>query len=386
MSSIEVADSLAGVAPEQWNRLAGGNPLLSHEFLSALHESGCASSATGWTPCYLLMKSGAMLTGAMPLYLKAHSYGEYVFDWAWAEAYHRHGIAYYPKLLSAIPFTPVTGSRVLGATNEDRNRLVQAALDLAQELKVSSLHCLFPTQAEAQCMVARGMRPRTTVQFHWSNRGYASFDEFLAGFSHDKRKKVKQERRKPAEAGIRFKWLEGNDIGERDWAFFHRCYRQTYREHGSTPYLNLEFFVRIGRTLPRHLVLIVAERDSAPIAASLNIRDGSRLCGRHWGALQHHPALHFETCYYQGIEYCIARGIATFEGGSRGEHKLARGLMPVETHSAHWLAHPQFAQAIEQFLSRESRGIEHYLDELNDRSPFKDRQQPGARETAIGKQ
>jgi len=371
MNSIEVVDSLAGVTVDEWNRLAGGDPFLSHEFLSALHQTGCASAATGWIPQYLLARSGATLTGAMPLYLKDHSYGEYVFDWAWADAFHRHGIAYYPKLLSAIPFTPVTGARLLAATNEDRDQLIEAALELARKLNVSSLHCLFATRAEAQRMCAHGMMPRTTVQFHWSNQGYASFEAFLAGFSHDKRKKVKQERRKTREAGIRCKWLEGDEIGERDWAFFHRCYLQTYREHRSTPYLNLDFFCRIGKAMPRHLVLIVAERDGVPIAASLNIRNSGRLCGRHWGALQHHPGLHFETCYYQGIEYCIARGIATFEGGSRGEHKLARGLMPVETCSAHWLAHPEFASAIEQFLARETRGVGQYVDELHDRSPFK---------------
>ncbi|MGH8699912.1 MAG: GNAT family N-acetyltransferase, partial [Burkholderiales bacterium] len=253
------------------------------------------------------------------------------------------------------------------------------------KLKVSSLHCLFPTRAEAQRMCGQGMMPRTTVQFHWTNQGYASFEAFLAGFSHDKRKKVKQERRKTTAAGIRFKWLEGDEIGERDWAFFHRCYRQTYREHGSTPYLNLEFFCRIGAALPRHLVLIVAERDGISIAASLNIRNSSRLCGRYWGALQRHPALHFETCYYQGIEYCIARGLATFEGGSRGEHKLARGLMPVETWSAHWLAHPEFAAAVDQFLARESRGMQRYVDELADRSPYKHSPGSGEQRTVIGK-
>jgi len=212
---------------------------------------------------------------------------------------------------------------------------------------------------------------RHTVQFHWANRGYGSFEEFLAGFSHNKRKKVKQERRKVSDAGIRFQWLEGDEIKERDWAFFNRCYRRTYREHSSTPYLNLEFFCRIGRTLPRHIMMVVAQRDGSPVAASLNILNGPRLCGRYWGALEHHPALHFETCYYQGIEYCISRGIAAFEGGSRGEHKLARGLMPIETCSAHWLAHPEFAAAVDQFLARESRGVGHYLDELNERSPFK---------------
>ena len=371
MNSIEVVDSLARVAAGEWNRLAGGDPFLSHEFLSALHETGCASGATGWIPQYLLLKSGTALEGAMPLYLKDHSYGEYVFDWAWADAYHRHGISYYPKLVSAIPFTPVTGARLLAATDQDRDRLIEAALALAATLRVSSLHCLFPTRPEAQRLCAHGMMPRTTVQFHWTNHDYASFDAFLAGFSHDKRKKVKQERRKTVAAGIRFKWLEGDEIRERDWAFFHRCYRQTYREHRSTPYLNLEFFCRIGAALPRHLVLIVAEHDDTPIAASLNVRNASRLCGRHWGALQRHPALHFETCYYQGIEFCIARGMATFEGGSRGDHKLARGLMPVETCSAHWLAHPEFAAAVDQFLARESRGMKQYVNEMTDRSPFK---------------
>ena len=369
--TIEVVESLAGTAPGDWNRLAGGNPFLSHEFFSALHETGCASTAAGWTPHFLLLKSGGTLAGAMPLYLKSHSFGEYVFDWAWADAYHRHGVAYYPKLVSAVPFTPVTGARLLARDEDDRNRLIAAALTLAREMRVSSLHCLFSTQEELRQMVALGMMPRTTVQFHWTNRGYSSFDDFLAGFSHDKRKKVRQERRKVSDAGIRFMWLEGSEIGERDWAFFNRCYRQTYREHRSTPYLNLEFFHRVGRTLSDHFVLVIAHRDGTPIAASLNVRDSGRLCGRFWGALEHHPALHFETCYYQGIEYCIARGIATFEGGSRGEHKLARGLMPVETCSAHWLAHPEFATAVEQFLARETRGLEHYVDELNERGPFK---------------
>ena len=373
--AIEVLDTLAGVPAEKWNSLTAGEPFLSHEFLSALHETGCAASASGWTPQYLLLRQNGALTAAMPLYLKSHSYGEYVFDWAWADAYHRHGVAYYPKLLSAVPFTPVTGTRLLAATDAARDILIASALELTRKLRVSSLHCLFPTRHEAQRMVAHGMMPRTTVQFHWANRGYASFEEFLAGFSHDKRKKVRQERRKVSDAGIRFRWLEGDEIRERDWAFFNRCYRQTYREHGSSPYLNLEFFCRIGRALPRNMVLIVAERNGHPIAASLNIRDRQRLCGRYWGALEQHPALHFETCYYQGIEFCITHGIKSFEGGSRGEHKLARGLMPVETCSAHWLSHPEFAAAVEQFLTKETRRMERYVDELSEHSPYK--QMPG---------
>ncbi len=371
MNSPEVVESLAAVPAEDWDRLAAGEPFLSHEFLSALHETGCASPATGWTPQYIVLKSAGGLEAAMPLYLKAHSYGEYVFDWAWADAYYRHGFEYYPKLVSAVPFTPVTGARLLAPTDEARDRLIVAALGLARRLRVSSLHCLFPKRPEAQRMVAHGMMPRTTVQFHWANRGYARFDDFLACFNHDKRKKARQERRKVADAGIRFRWLEGDEIRERDWAFFDRCYRRTYREHGSSPYLNLEFFCRIGRTMARHMVLIVAERDGTPIAASLNVLAPGRLCGRYWGALEHHPALHFETCYYQGIEYCISRNIESFEGGSRGEHKLARGLVPVETCSTHWLAHPEFAGAVEKFLAREANGMERYVSELNEHSPFK---------------
>ena len=371
MNSIEVVDTLAGVPASEWNRLAGGDPFLSHEFLSALHETGCASASTGWTPQFVLLRSHGRLSGAMPLYLKDHSYGEYVFDWSWADAYYRHGVAYYPKLLSAIPFTPISGSRLLAATDRDRDLLIAAALQHARTLRVSSLHCLFPPRAEAEQMQSHGMTLRHGVQFHWSNRGYARFDDFLSALNHTKRKKIKQERRKVAEAGIEFKWLEGRDITERDWAFFNRCYRQTYREHRSTPYLNLEFFHRIGRALPQHTVLILALRAGTPVAAALNVRHADKLYGRHWGAVEYLPVLHFECCYYQAIEYCIARGIAVFEGGAQGEHKMARGLMPIPTCSAHWLARPEFAQAIEQFLARESRGMAHYLDELNDRSPFR---------------
>jgi uncharacterized protein len=369
--AIEVIETLSGVPAEDWNRLAGEDPFLSHAFLSALHETGCAAAATGWTPQFLLLKSRGALEGAMPLYLKTHSYGEYVFDWAWADAYHRHGLAYYPKLLAAVPFTPVTGARLLAPTPAVRDQLVTAALGLARRLRVSSLHCLFPPREDAEAMRGQGMLMRSTVQFHWSNRAYATFDGFLEDLSHAKRKKIKQERRRVRDAGVTFQWLEGGDIKERDWAFFNRCYRQTYREHGSVPYLNLEFFCRIGRTMPGNVVLLVAHRGGGPIAASLNLRNRDRLCGRYWGALEYHPALHFEACYYQVIEYCIARGITVFEGGARGEHKLARGLMPVETFSTHWLAHPEFAAAVGQFLSREAHGIGNYMDELNERSPFK---------------
>jgi predicted N-acyltransferase len=302
--------------------------------------------------------------------LKSHSYGEYVFDWSWADAYHRHGIEYYPKLLCAVPFTPVTGPRLLAANERDRKQLLAAALELARECRVSSFHCLFPVERDLEALADHGMLIRHGVQFHWTNPGYSTFEDFLKSLNHDKRKKIKQERRKVREAGITFEWREGRDISESDWVFFYRCYARTYREHHSTPYLNIEFFRRIGEAMPENLVLVIAKRENKPIAASLEVHDGTRLYGRYWGALEHHPVLHFETCYYQVIEYCIARGLKVFEGGAQGEHKMARGLMPVQTSSAHWIARRDFAEAIESFLSKETRGIAHYLDELNERRPF----------------
>jgi predicted N-acyltransferase len=369
--TIEVVSTLASVEPADWNRLAADHPFLRHEFLSALHETGCAAAATGWAPQYLLLREGGRLAGAFPLYLKTHSYGEYVFDWAWADAYRRHGRNYYPKLLSAVPFTPVTGHRLLADTPAQRAELLDAAMELARKLRVSSMHILFPFAGEAAFLAERGLMLRNGVQFHWTNHGYRNFDEFLAVLNHDKRKKIRQERRKVREADISFTWLEGKEIAEADWQFFIRCYQRTYAEHRSSPYLNLEFFTRIGQSMPENLVLIVARRGGRPIAASFNVRNRERLFGRYWGALEHHPALHFEACYYQVIEYCIARGLAVFEGGAQGEHKMSRGLMPVETFSAHWLADPAFAAAVEEFLGRETRGIGHYLDELGEHSPFR---------------
>lgn len=369
--SIEIVATLAGLAQDEWNALAADDPFLSHEFLSALHETGCAAADTGWLPQYLVMKKSGRLVGAMPLYLKSHSYGEYVFDWAWADAYHRHGLEYYPKLLSAVPFTPVTGRRVLAETAAHRRSLVDAALRLAREIGASSLHVLFPNAADTALLGECGLMVRQGVQFHWTNAGYTDFDDFLARMSHDKRKKVKQERRRVRDAGIDYETLEGDSIRDSDWTFFNRCYRRTYREHHSSPYLSLDFFRTIGRAMPQRLALIVARRDGERIAASLNVHNGTQLFGRYWGCLEHHPALHFETCYYRVIEYCIARGIRVFEGGAQGEHKMARGLLPVTTSSAHWLAHPQFSHAVEEFLAREGKRVSHYVDELQEHTPFK---------------
>ena len=368
---LDTIASLSEVASHDWNRLAGDDPFVSHAFLSALERTGCVGGATGWTPTHMLLEDNGKLVGAMPLYLKTHSYGEYVFDWAWADAYHRHGLDYYPKLLCAVPFTPVTGPRLLAETDVHRDALAGGLLQLAREQRVSSAHVLFPDASDQEALLRAGMAERRGVQFHWRNESYSTFDDFLGAMNHAKRKNIRQERRKVRDAGITFDWLEGEQIGDADWAFFAQCYRNTYRAHGSRPYLNLRFFRELGAAMPEATVLIVAKRHGAAIAASFNVRAGNRLYGRYWGSTEYEPGLHFETCYYQVIEYCIARGIACFEGGAQGEHKMARGLLPVETRSAHWLAHRQFADAIDAFLEREGRGMEHYIDELREHTPFR---------------
>ncbi len=368
---IQIIASLAHIPAAQWDALNDGNPFLSHAFLSALEASGCATPQTGWQAQFLTLWQGDTLIGAMPLYLKTHSYGEYVFDWAWAEAYERQGLAYYPKLLCAVPFSPITGLRVLAATAETRTTLINAALQLAQTLGVSSLHCLFPEAAQAQEMQQAGMMLRQGVQFHWCNADYADFDAFLATMNNDKRKKIKQERRRVRDAGITFIQLTGADISLAHWAFFVRCYDSTYIQHRSTPYLNLDFFQRIGATMPDNILLIIAFRDGQPIASALNIYTANTLYGRYWGALEFHSGLHFETCYYQAIEFCMANRIQMFEGGAQGEHKIARGFLPVTTWSAHWLAHNKFSDAVKDFLARETQGMTRYTDELHERNPYK---------------
>jgi len=369
LESIEVVESLAGVDPGEWNALAGPQPFVRHEFFSALIETGCASRRSGWRPRFLLLRRAGALAGAMPLFAKTHSYGEYVFDWAWAEAHERHGVPYYPKLLSAVPFTPVRGRRLIAPREADRRALLAAALELAKA--TSSLHVLFPEEDEAKLMEASGMQLRRTVQFHWRNDGYADFEAFLARLSHARRKNIRQERRRVREAGIAFRWLEGERIDARHWEFFNRCYRGTYAAHGSSPYLSLEFFRRLGASLPQNVAMVVAERDARPIAGALFLRDAEALYGRYWGALEHVPLLHFECCYYQAIEYAIQKQIKIFEGGAQGEHKIFRGLMPVEVLSAHWLAHPAFSRAVEEFLGREEGRIARYVNELCEHSPFK---------------
>jgi uncharacterized protein len=317
------------------------------------------------------------LVAACPLYVKEHSYGEYVFDWAWADAYQRHGLAYYPKLLDAVPFTPVPGPRLLARDEAGRGLLLRAMQQLARDAKLSSAHLLFLDEADQQAAIAEGWMMRSTVQFHWTQREgapYADFTDLLASLQREKRKKIQQERRRVADAGVTFTALAGAQIAPDDWDFFYRCYAQTYREHRSTPYLTRDFFDRMARTMPENWLLFQAWRGGARVAASLIGIDPEQRSafGRYWGAVEHIPCLHFEACYYQPLAWCIANGYVRFEGGAQGEHKMARGLLPVQTWSAHWLAHPQFAQAVGDFLAREGAGMAGYMDELNERRPFKD--------------
>lgn len=391
---IRVLDSPLQVDAAQWNRLlaqqAQPTPFMRHEYLAALHESGCATPATGWTPRFVTLwedaaspaltdneSRQAQLLAACPLYLKEHSYGEYVFDWAWANAYAEHGLAYYPKAVVAVPFTPVPGSRLLARNAHTREALVQAVLKTCRTEHLSSLHLLFGSDDDLEASQHAGLMRRHSVQFHWQNTrpGYADFDAFLASLNQEKRKKIRQERRKVTDAGISFRCSRGQDITPQEWDFFYRCYERTYLEHGNAPYLNRDFFTRMASTLAGHWLLFIAERGGRPMAASLiGISDDGKdkvAWGRYWGTLERVDCLHFEACYYRPLQWCIDQGYQRFEGGAQGEHKLARALLPVKTSSAHWLDHPAFADAVERFLAREGPGVESYLSDLVRRSPFK---------------
>jgi len=367
---------VGAVCAAAWNELAPGQPLLSHAFFDALHASGCAAPRTGWRPCFFTAWEGDRLVGALPLYDKAHSFGEYVFDWAWADAYRRHGLPYYPKLVAAIPFTPAPGPRLMAGAGAAAAPLLAAALRRLHAPEPrrpapSSLHLLFITPHEARLCAEAGMLIRHGVQFHWSNPGYRDFGDYLGAFSHDRRKKIKQERRKLAAAGVEFERRSGAEITADDWAYFHRCYENTYRAHRSTPYLSLGFFRQIGATMPESLLLVVGRRRGFRVCAALYFHGGGTLWGRYWGATEAIAGLHFETCYYQAIEFCIARGIARFEGGAQGLHKLARGLLAVPTYSAHAVADPEFARAIELFCARERSEVARALDEFELAAPIR---------------
>ncbi len=395
---IRVLSPADGTLAAAWNTLLAishpdqaGAPFMRFEYLAALHLSASAYPSTGWTPQWLGLWQGAELMAAAPLYLKTHSYGEYVFDWAWADAYQRHGLNYYPKAVVAVPFTPVPGPRLLARDASWRRQLVQELLVFCQGQGVSSLHLLFASSADldatSQNLNDAHFTPRHTVQFHWHNTkpgassnastAFADFDDFLSTLNQEKRKKIRQERRKVSDAGLIFKALRGHDIGASDWDFFYRCYAQTYREHGNPPYLTRDFFQRLQSEQARLWLMFIAYNPHGkPVAASLvALSDESEspqaAFGRYWGALERVDCLHFEACYYQPLQWCITQGVKRFEGGAQGEHKMARALMPTTTHSTHWLAHPSFADAVDRFLDRETEGVERYLEHLGQRSPFR---------------
>lgn len=398
---LQISDALDPTQATAWDALLQTQPqptpFMRHAYLAALEHSGSATPRTGWTARWFTLWQGHALQAACVLYLKPHSWGEYVFDWAWANAYQRHGLAYYPKAVVAVPFTPVPGTRLLARDAHARVALLQAVVEWCREQDLSSLHLLFAAPEDIQAARDAGLMLRPTVQFHWTNavpttgavpeRPFRDFGDFLATLAQDKRKKIRQERRRVAQAGVRFRVLPGSEITPADWDFFYRCYERTYAEHGNPPYLTRDFFARMAANMPEAWALFLAERDGRPIASSLiatsaypaSARGQSdsqpqpqRVAyGRYWGALERVDCLHFEACYYQPLDWCIAHGIHRFEGGAQGEHKMARALLPVQTTSAHWLAHPAFAEAVDRFLERESEGMAHYLADLQARTPFK---------------
>jgi predicted N-acyltransferase len=369
--TLEITDSIKQVDAASWDALVGAMPLLSHAFLSALEDSGSVGKASGWKPYPLVVHDDGQLVGAIPLYLKSHSYGEYVFDWAWAEAYERSGVNYYPKLLAAIPFTPITSPRLLAKTSEVQTLMLEALNETMHKHQLSSVHVLFPDEDSANALLQAGWLQRNGVQFRWENTGFHHFDDFLSVLSHDKRKKIRQERKKVVASGVVCKRIKGADISPDQWDFFYECYENTYIEHRSTPYLTPAFFQQLGRDMPQHLLLVIAYVDDLPVASALNIYDQTSLYGRYWGALRYVPNLHFELCYYQAQEFCIAEHIQYFEGGAQGEHKLARGFKPRPTCSFHKIAQPDFAAAVSDFVVRESHGVLAYTNELEQRAPFK---------------
>ncbi len=397
---LELYPGLEAISPEAWDALLATQqrptPFMRHAWLHALHSSGCASGATGWQPQVFALWAGSALVGACVVYLKNHSWGEYVFDHAWARAYQHHGLPYYPKAVIAVPFTPVPGSRLLARDMACREHLLAAVLEWCREQGMSSLHLLLGDTQDMACAQALGLVQRDQLQFHWHNSQppYPDFDAFLAALTQDKRKKIRQERRKVAQAGVRWRVLQGKEIAPQDWDFFFRCYARTYHAHGNPPYLNTRFFQQVGTTLPEHWVMFVAERNGHSIATSLIAVDAyftrangqfsleseagaatRHAYGRYWGALETLDCLHFEACYYQPLQWCIQHGIAHFEGGAQGEHKMARALLPTLAHSAHWIAHPAFAQAVDGFLQQEREAVQEHQHLLSCHTPLRKAQE-----------
>ena len=372
---VQVHRSIDDMPADEWNALAGDTPFLKHEFLAALEHSGSADAASGWQPLHLGCRdAGGRLIGALPFYLKSHSYGEFVFDWAWADAYQRNGLRYYPKLVSAVPFSPVPGLRLLISADADRDMVAHVLLEetrnLAKQFHASSIHCLFPLEAELPEWTAAGFLTRRDTQFHWHDRGYGDFEGFLKSFTAEKRKKVHRERRRIAEAGIEMRMVSGQDLDAPLMDALYRFYLSTYEKRGRTAYLTRGFFDELRRTLPDALQVCFAFLAGEPVASAICLQGGDTLYGRHWGSDREFHSLHFEACYYQGIEYCLRTGLKHFNPGTQGEHKISRGFEPTYTWSMHWLARPEFQAAIDEYLQREQHLVAAYRRETEAHLPF----------------
>ncbi len=379
--TAEVIGRIAQVPAADWDALDHtGHPFLKHAFLDALEATGCVGDESGWLPAHLVVRDeqSGRLVAAVPLYLKAHSWGEFVFDWSWAQSYQRAGLEYYPKQLSAIPFTPVTGPRLLVATAPPadadagtmREELAGLLQEVARRSQASGAHVNFTLESDQAALERAGFMRRHDCRFLWRNRGYATFDDFLATFRADKRKKAKRERRRIAESGIAFRTLRGEAIGRELWQVVFGFSERTFLRHGNGHYLNVDFLVRVAQALPGTVMVKLAERDGVALAAAIFFEGGGWLYGRYWGAAQREDSLHFEACYYQGIDYCIEHGLLGFDPGTQGEHKIARGFEPTRTLSAHWLEHAGFASAVGRYLERERRAVDDYIAAAREHLPF----------------
>jgi len=374
--NIKQIQSMSQIDPSAWNQLAGTDyPFIRHEFLTALEESGSVCNQTGWKPAHLLVYDDEILIALMPLYLKGHSWGEYIFDHQWAQAFQQHGLNYYPKWLTAIPLTPCQGSRIVVRDEIDPFKITQLLLSfikkLSKEQNISSWHCLFPTLPQVELLESLQLSIREGVQFQWFNKDYLDFDDYLLALSSSKRKMIKRERKRVIEQGIELLRIAGTEITPKQWKIFFNFYSMTYLKKGSEPYLNLAFFEQIAATMGEQLLLVFAIKDDNPVAAALSFVGVDTLYGRYWGCYDEYHSLHFETCYYQGLDYCIQNGLKRFDSGAQGEHKIARGFEPITTYSAHWIQDSQFAKAVDHFVIEERKSIEYYKMNANSYLPFK---------------
>lgn len=376
-ATARLHERIAEIPADVWDALAcppghAINPFVRHGFLKALEDSGSVGGETGWRPAHLALSAGERIAGVAPLYVKSHSYGEYIFDHSWADAFARAGGRYYPKLLCAVPFTPATGPRLLAGGNADAEDLLARSLQqIAAQMKVSSAHLNFVPAQDWQRLGAQGFLQRTDQQFHWANDGYSCFGDFLAQLSSMKRKNLRRERAQALEAGIEIEWVTGSDLREHHWDAFFDFYMDTGSRKWGSPYLTREFFSLAGAAMPDRVLLVMAKREGRYIAGALNFIGSDALYGRNWGAIEHHPFLHFEVCYYQAIDFAIAHGLKRVEAGAQGAHKLARGYLPSPTYSLHWIADPGFRRAVAHYLTQEREAVAEGIEELAEHSPFR---------------